>query len=258
MARTKKAPLTLVTTGPALKSGRDSKAVADQLDALITDAESGLRRIVCVGLFILEVSQDLPHGQFGPWLETNLPHRSRRTVFGWKALALNIMETCGLKVQQLHFSKPLHEVLALPAKEVPQDAQEVRNKIDDLIEGKTYRQLFFEFKQAEEQTDEDGETTLVPSHGGDVTPRDKDGNRKAKRRRTKLEITSETFEAESASALEAITLAFDALFAITGPKGERVWDTLQPKDLEALKLQAKDLYDAALATQERRHKAARK
>lgn len=237
---------------PALKSGRDSKAVAKQLDALITDAESGLRRIVTAGLFIVEITQDLPHGQFGKWIETHLPNRSRATVFGWKSLALNVMEACGVKVQQLDFSTPLHKVISLPAAKVPKDAKEVRAKMDELIEGKTYRQLFFEFKQAEEQTDEDGETVVVPTHGGDVTPRGADGKRTSKRRRTIKEITAETFEAESKVALEAITKAFDVLFTITGPKGEKAWDTLNHEELAALKMQASDLYDGTKATEDRR------
>lgn len=244
--------LTVVPKAPELKSGRDSKAVAKELDKLITDAESGLRRIVTAGLFILEITQDLPHGQFGPWMQANLPQRSRETVFRWKALALNIMEACGLKVAQCHFSTPLHKVMALPAAKVPKDAKEVREKIDSLIEGKTYRQLFFEFKSAEEVKSEDGEVTVVPRRGGDVAPRGPDGKRTTKRRRTNKQITTETFEADSLVALESITTAFDTLFGITGPNDEKAWDTLDDEALEALKMNAKDLYDAAKATQERR------
>lgn len=247
-----KAAKTAIVKAPALKSGRDSKAVAKQLDALITDAESGLRRIVTAGLFIVEITQDLPHGQFGPWMKAHLPQRSPSTIWNWKALALNVIESCGLKLQQLEFSTPLHKVMALPAAKVPKDAKEVRQKIDELIDGKTYRQLFFEFKQAEEQTDEDGETVVVPTHGGDVTPRGADGKRVSKRRRTVKEITAETFEAESKVALEAITKAFDALFTITGPKGEKAWDTLDHEALAALKMQASDLYNATKATEDRR------
>lgn len=242
----------IVAKAPALKSGRDSKAVAKQLDALISDAESGLRRIVTAGLFIVEITQDLPHGQFGPWIEAHLPHRTPRTIFRWKGLALNVMESCGLKLTQCQFSTPLHKVMALPAAKVPKDAKEVREKMDSLIEGKTYRQLFFEFKQAEEQTDEDGETVVLPTHGGDVTPRDADGRRTGKRRRTIKEITAETFEADSAVALGAISAAFDSVMSITGPKGEKAWDTLDHDELEALKLNAKDLYESVKATEDRR------
>ncbi len=243
--------LTVVPKAPELKSGRDSKVVAKKLDKLIKDAESGLRRIVTAGLFIVEISNDLPHGQFGRWIEEYMPGR-RSSVFGWKALAMNILETCGLKVQQLDFSKPLHEVMALPVAKVPKDAKEVRAKIDELIEGKTYRQLFFEFKSAEEVKSEDGEVTVVPRRGGDVAPRGPDGKRTTKRRRTNKQITTETFEADSLVALESITTAFDTLFGITGPNDEKAWDTLDDEALEALKMNAKDLYDAAKATQERR------
>lgn len=247
-----KAALALAAKAPALKSGRDSKVVAKQLDALIKDAESGLRRIVTAGLFIVEITQDLPHGQFGPWLAEHLPNRSRATVFRWKALALNVMEACGLKVSLCDFSKPLHKVMTLPMAKVPKDAKEARAKMDELIEGKTYRQLFFEFKQAEERVGDDGETEVVPTHGGDVTPRGADGKRTSKRRRTVTEITTDTFEADSKVALEAITKAFDVLFTITGPKGEKAWDTLNHEELAALKMQASDLYDGTKATEDRR------
>lgn len=237
---------------PGLKSGRDSKAVAKQLDALITDAESGLRRIVTAGLFIVEITQDLPHGQFGPWIEAHLPHRTPRTIWNWKALALNVMDLCGLKLKQLQFSTPLHKVMALPAAKVPKDAQEVRAKMDALIDGKTYRQLFFEFKSAEEQTGEDGEITVVPKRGGDVTPRDADNKRISKRKRTVKQITVDTFEADSKVALEALTKAMDTVLAIIGPKEEHAWDTLDNDKLSALKLSAKDLYDGLKATEDRR------
>lgn len=249
----KPAKTAIVTKAPALKSGRDSKAVAKQLDALITDAESGLRRVITAGLFILEVTQDLPHGQFGPWLEAHLPNRNRTTVWRWKSLALNVLEACGANVASCNISgTPAHQVLSLPAAKVPKAAKELREKMDSLIEGKTYKQLFFDFKQAEERDGEDGETEVVATHGGDVTPRDADGKRTSKRRRTVKEITTETFESGSAVALLSLTTAFDAVFAITGPKGEKAWDTLNHEELEALKLAAKDLYDAVKATEDRR------
>ena len=47
------------------------------------------------------------------------------------------------------------------------------------------------------------------------------------------------------------------LLGLEGPSKERAWDILDDADLDALKLQAHDLYEGALASQKRR-KALRK
>ncbi len=146
---------------PKLKSGHDD-AVAAKLNEMIQDASDGLRRIVMVGFFLERIAADLKHSEFKPWVEAHCAGVHRASVFRWRLIARNVMEAVKLsKVALCDFSTPVHEMLALPEGKVPKEQKELREKIDDLIAGKSARQLFLEFKQAEE--DEDG--SLKKKHG---------------------------------------------------------------------------------------------
>jgi len=135
---------------PSLKNGSD-KARAKELNKLIKDAESGLVRILKVGFFLECLAEDLPHGMLGPWVETHC-NREWRTVRRWKQVASGLGEALGISLKQrLEFK--LHEVLALPLKKVPEDMKAVREKLDSEIQGKSYRQLFLELKQVDEDDD---------------------------------------------------------------------------------------------------------
>ena len=128
---------------PELKSGRDSEQVAQVLDGLIGEAESGLKRIVMCGLYILSVQEDLPHGSFEKWYSTYLPHRNKRSIQRWKKAALNVMEICGYKVTESKWLKnDTVSLLTLPAP--------VEKKITEVVEGKTMKQLMFEFKELDD------------------------------------------------------------------------------------------------------------
>ena len=229
---------------PALKSGRDSAATAAQLEALLVDAEGGARRICIAGLFIIELTNDLPHGQFGPWCEAWLPHRKRASIFRWKALALSVLERIGVKVAEMAFDMPLHEAFALPAETVPAEVRELRGKFDELVEGKGYTQLFFEFKAA----DESGS----PRRGGDVTPRHDDGRLKRRARRTMKQISAAKWEAEAAKNCEHLSELLDRILVEIGPKEAMSWDTLGKRELEKLKFQLTDVLDGVRKTEARR------
>lgn len=205
---------------PNLKSGNDEK-VAAKLDELIADANDGLRRIVIVGFFLERIAADLKRGQFKPWIEAHCKETSRASIFGWRALAKNIMESVKIsKVQLLDFSTPVHEMLALPAAEVPKAQKEIRAKIDELIEGKTAKQLFLEFKQAEE--DEDG--NLKKKHG---RLKGKGGASAAQRARAQA--------AAAAAEIEAMELwAEETCELITEQADDAHWGRMDDK--KALKL----------------------
>jgi len=152
---------------PKLQKGNDSE-VAHELGRLVRDAQDGTRRILICGLFIETLVANLKHGQFGPWVEA---HKEEigvgyPSICGWRQFASETLAF--LKIQNsnaLEFSIPLHEVLALPASEVPEDAREVRAKIDELISGKSVKQLMFQFREGEVVDDK-----LVRSgRGGDRT-----------------------------------------------------------------------------------------
>jgi len=138
-----------------LKHGNDAK-VAAELDAFISEANDGLRRILKVGFFIECIDADLPWGMLQKWVEQHLPHRKFRTIQRWKQVAQNVGECVGLKLKD-RLGLKLHEVITLTLDELTGDAKAARNKIEDEIEGKTYRQLFLQFKQSK-----DGET---PTNG---------------------------------------------------------------------------------------------
>lgn len=238
-----------IVKAPALKSGRDSKKVAAELDALMTDAEQGLRRIVRAGLYIIEVSEDLPHGQLEPWIKTYLPHRSRRTFFSWKQLTMGILNTCGVKVQQLHFSTPLRQLLDTKTK----DAAPVREKIEKLIEGKTARGLFSEFKTCE--VDDDG--NLVAKNGsGKYHALRADGSAR-RARRTKKELSQAEFEEQSATACALFAGDLEEMLKIQSPRKERAWEPMDHAKFDALVDRVTELREAMRATQERRKALAR-
>lgn len=138
------------TKSPTLKHGNDDKR-AKELNKLIKDAESGLCRILKVGFFLECLAADLPQGQLGPWVESHC-NRKWRTVQRWKQVAAGIGDVLGISLKQ-RLEYKLHEVLALPLKKVPEELRAVREKLDAEISGKSYRQLFLELKQV----DEDGQ-----------------------------------------------------------------------------------------------------
>lgn len=133
---------------PKLKHGDDTKR-AKELNKLIKDAESGLVRILKVGFFLECLAEDLPHGMLGPWVESHC-NRKWRTVQRWKQVAAGVGDVLGISLKQ-RLEYKLHEVLALPLKKVPAELLAVREKIDAEIAGKSYRQLFLELKQVDEE-----------------------------------------------------------------------------------------------------------
>jgi hypothetical protein len=141
---------------PKLKTGDDAEA-AKQLTALYQDAQDGVKRIIVLGLFCYSVKARLSHGQFQSWLTANCPSVPYRTLSRHMVLANSALESCGIKIKALnskvpqwHFSH-CGEILALPDSKIPEAAKPLREKLSSLIEGKSARQLFGEFKQAEEE-----------------------------------------------------------------------------------------------------------
>lgn len=135
---------------PSLPTGNDA-AVAKQLRALLDDAANGLRRILIAGFFIDRVASELPHGKFRPWLEAHCADVTWRTVFRWRELARGVAQAVGLgtTAEERH-ALEWHHILELPAAQVPEQARATRKLIDELIDGRSARQLLLDFKQVEE------------------------------------------------------------------------------------------------------------
>ena len=160
------APVTLYKI-PTLKTGNDAE-VAARFVELFKDAQTGLRRVVAFGLYAWHVKLNcLRHSQFLPWTEgIGQQHGiSYRSVNSHMNLTKSVLGACGVKslkpfmanwqsqiCSALHISR-CGDLLLLPIAEIPKQFQPLREKICSLIDGKSARQLFFEFKQA----DEDGE-----------------------------------------------------------------------------------------------------
>ena len=151
----------VVRDGPQLTIFSDQEA-AQKVRQLVQDAQDGLRRIIVCGLYLETIKADLPHGQFGKWLETYCPEISRRTISVWMSLTSNIREACGIKLAAAaNLKSPIYEAITLPPEDRPEEVRDVCARMDELMAGKSARQLLLEFKQAEE--DEDG--NLVARRG---------------------------------------------------------------------------------------------
>jgi hypothetical protein len=146
---------------PVLKTGDDAE-VATNFKTLFEGAQNGLRAVVAFGIYAEEVKlTKLKHGQFKDWLAGTLPDISYRSVASYMQLASSVLEACGVKSLKGFFKSAAcctfeHSGLLLtaPEKECNEKAVEIRAKVFSLIDGKSARQMFAEFKQAEE--DEDG------------------------------------------------------------------------------------------------------
>lgn len=156
-----------------LKGGGDA-AAAKQLNKLYTDAQNGMRRVIALGLFAWELKETkLKHSEFGAWLAAHCPKlatahtvtgrpEASRALRGYMDLTKSVLESVGystIEKFQNTIGKCANDahlgggkMLLIADKKVPEDLREVRNKIFDLVDGKTQRSLFLEFKQADEDS----------------------------------------------------------------------------------------------------------
>jgi len=157
-----------------LISGNDA-AAAKQLNKLFTEAQNGMRRVVALGLFAWEIKEgQLKHGEFGAWLAEHCPKlatidtvtqkaKPSRALQGYMELTKNVLESCGCPTIEKYLAtvakcandahlKP-GQFLLIADKKVPESLAPMREKIFELVDGKTQRSLFLEFKQAEDDAD---------------------------------------------------------------------------------------------------------
>ncbi len=152
---------------------------ARTLVELYDGAQNGMRRVIALGLFAHEVKSRLKHGQFGSWLKEHAPKLSREvdgrplascSLAAYMQLTSGVLESAGFKlgeylqmakIQTLDLSHG-GEILLLDEGQVPEGCREFREKICSVVDGKTQRQLFLEFKTA----DDDEEAVKVKKAGG--------------------------------------------------------------------------------------------
>jgi hypothetical protein len=238
-----------ISKSPKLQQGNDTE-VAAELGRLVRDAQDGTRRILLCGLFIETIVANLKRGELGPWIQAHEQEIGCgwRAIYGWRDFSREVLKQVGGEnCNALQFSIPAHEFLALPAAEVPEDCREARAKIDELIEGKSVKQLMFQFREGEVVEDK----LVRTGRGGDRT-----ANRGP--RRTNLEIDREDFETKSRVLLPFLVRYLNDALTIQGPHPKpndpipRPWDLLDDKHLRELKELAIDLRDGILESERRR------
>ncbi len=96
------------------------------------------KRAVWLGLFLNHVKArgkedgSIPHGEFGPWLQKNVPELNRDTCTTYMQLATNVAEKGNFQITEFpKFAQGGHLPPAL----------------ENIVEGKTQAQLCFEFKR---------------------------------------------------------------------------------------------------------------
>lgn len=175
-------PPAKLAVAPKLKDGTDA-ATAKQLTKLFSDAQTGMRRIVALGLFAWQIKEtQLKHGEWGPWLAAHAPQLCRQdsatgkpkaaaALTNYMELTKNVLEGVGFDTIEKYLETvakfPLRGnlnhggFLLVADKKVPEEVRPLREKICSLVDGKTQRHLFLEFKQAEE----DAEGNTKPKRG---------------------------------------------------------------------------------------------
>lgn len=201
---------------PTLSDGHDA-AYAKELRARYKDAQTGLRRVVNFGLLAWEIKETkLKHGQFGSWLAAHVPELTMQDSKSGKAkpsvtlntymhLTKGVLEGIGFTVgkylehisnsQQLRICHGGKYLLAAD-KKLPEEARQLKEKICELIDGKTQKQLLLEFKQVE-----DTEAEAIKAKRGNLSGK---GCTKAARERAALveeeaRLTELTLSAEDTS-----------------------------------------------------------
>ena len=169
---TKMANVAILKAPPKMVSGNDS-AAAKQLTKLFADAQIGMRKIIALGLFAWEIKErQLKHGEFGNWLAAHCPKLAMidekaqgillpRSFACYMDLTKSVLESVGFSTVEKYLDGPAKlandanlkpgAFVLLPDKKVPEPLQgNSRQNLLDTVDNKTQRQLFLEFKQAEE------------------------------------------------------------------------------------------------------------
>ena len=191
--------------------GGDDAVTAKQLNKLFNEAQNGMRRVIALGLFAWQVKEtQLKHGEFGAWLAQHCPKlatidsvtskpRASRALSGYMELTKNVLEGVGFPTIEKYLdeaakfsgNKSLNHggFLLIADKKVPEAVKPLREKICQLVDGKTQRQLFLEFKQADEDEAKPKRGRLKGSTGLTKEMREKAALRAEQERLNELEET---------------------------------------------------------------------
>ncbi|MEI8288799.1 MAG: hypothetical protein WCH99_04955 [Verrucomicrobiota bacterium] len=191
--------------------GGDDAATAKQLNKLFAEAQNGMRRVIALGLFAWQVKErQLKHGEFGAWLAQHCPKlatvdsvtgkaKTSRALSGYMELTKNVLEGVGFptiekyldEAEKFSGQKNLNHggFLLIADKKVPDSVKPLREKICQLVDGKTQRQLFLEFKQADDEDNKPKRGRLKGSTGLTKEMRERAAAREEEQRINELEET---------------------------------------------------------------------
>ena len=96
----------------------------------------------------------IPHGQYEPWLEKNLPQIPRTTIGDYMTEARSLCERMGWQISDIRiFDVPPHKLLESPDAAKTKKDRESQQLLLDLVEGRGKFRPVTEYKQVEEGED---------------------------------------------------------------------------------------------------------
>lgn len=166
---------------PSLSPEKQSRLWVKQGSAVIDDTTEGLihgmLKVTACGAFFNHICEEgkrlgvIPHGQFGPWIEKNFPQIPKSTLYRWREAATKVAELLGLAGGQNshngNFDGSAQLTLfrvAFGKSTLSKQDLGIRERLVNLIEGKTQKQLVWDFKEVVEAPN--GEVVVSPI-GGD-------------------------------------------------------------------------------------------
>ncbi len=156
--------LALQARAPILAANIEAKnkEVAAKISHAYAEASrslsNALGHTICAGLMMIERKEELPHGEFGPWLQKYCPEISWMTATRFmnasKSAVASVLGPETAKGEISHNVKfdgqPLHVILAADPITLTKEARDVQNQFRDFLAGKTQHQLLLEWRSARE------------------------------------------------------------------------------------------------------------
>lgn len=140
-----------------------NKAVAAKISEACSEANrvlsNALSFALVAGLLMIERKEELPHGEFGPWLEKYCPdvawntaNRFMNAARSAVAAVLGNSYAKGELADRCNFDgAPLHELLVADAATLTKPARDIQNQFRDFLQGKTQHQLLLDWKEIKEK-----------------------------------------------------------------------------------------------------------
>lgn len=156
---------------PKLRTADQAETSAEFL-RLFSEAQNALPRVVAFGVYALYTKDfELKRGQFLIWLASICPQDRKpenfiRCVQGHMSLTESICKEAKSTIRDAFRISHGGKLLLLPPAEVPAESQALCDKVHKIIEGKSARQLFAEFKQAELHENPKPKRGRLKGHGG--------------------------------------------------------------------------------------------